>query len=494
MSETGVTPHSVEAELHAIDFATEESGEEERASPKIIYARFLGMGILIAWLCCTHITFVFPGSQYPVEIRNVFDYAMRFGDIGMLLSLGVLASRLGKMSQHKRMSLGLVLLTCAGTAYAGLVAMPEAFPSGFLLLLGILTALGGAVLFCLWAQVYSQMGITRVLIYGALSCILAGIVSFVICTMRPPYAILATSLLPAISLGFAHASFKILPAEPIRMQKVRYAVPWKLVAIMAVAGFLSGASGVVIAGSLGLGAMFRVLATGVAGAVILLAMLVFRNRLDMRVFAKIALPSAIIALVLIPFAQGALGYIVAFLLKFTYVWFTFFVLLVLTNICYRFEVPTLRIFAIARACSEAGILIGIVLRRYLISSGFFDNPLLVGTLSLTGIVLVIACVLVWVSEKSVNGDWGAAGVAIETNTRIANPRERLMSRCDALTAEYGLTARETEIMTLIAQGKTRREIENELFLSENTVKTHARHLYAKLGVSSKADVIALLKE
>ena len=494
MSETGVTPHSVEAELHAIDFATEESGEEESASPKIIYARFLGMGIFIAWLCCTHITFVFPGSQYPIEVRNIFDCAMRLGDIGMLLGLGVLASRLGKVSQHKRMSFVLVFLTCAGTAFGGLVAMPGAFPSGFLLPLGMLTALGGAVLFCLWAQVYSQMGITRVLIYGALSCILAGVVSFVICTMRPPYAILATSLLPAISLGFAHASFKILPAEPIRMQKVRYAVPWKLVAIMAVAGFLSGASGVVIAGSLGLGAMFRVLATGVAGAVVLLAMLVFRNRLDMRVFAKVALPSAIIALVLIPFAQGALGYIVAFLLKFAYVWFTFFVLLVLTNICYRFEVPTLRIFAIARACSEAGILIGIILRRYLISSGFFDNPLLVGTLSLTGIVLVIACVLVWVSEKSVNGDWGAAGVAVETNTRIANPRERLMSRCDALAAEYGLTARETEIMTLIAQGKTRREIENELFLSENTVKTHARHLYAKLGVSSKADVIALLKE
>lgn len=494
MSEECGASISAAEDVRKGDFACEESNEDERNPANIMYVRFLGMGILIAWLCCTHITFVFPGSQYPVEFRNIFDYAMRIGDIGMLLGLGILAPRLGKMSQHRRMNGALVALTCLGTLFAGLIAMPEGASFGLLVVLGIGTALGGSVLFCLWAEIYVQMGITRVLVYGSLSCLLAGTVSFVICTMQPPFAIIATSLLPAISLGLARGSLKILPAEPLRMQKVRYAIPWKLVAIMTVAGFLSGASGVVIAGSLGLGAMFRVLATAVAGAVILLAMFVLRKRSDMRFLATVALPSAVLALALIPFAQGALGYIVAFLLKFAYVWFTFFVLLVLTNICYRFEVPTLRIFAIARACSEAGILIGIVLRCFLISSGFFDNPLLVGTLSLTGIVLVVACVLVWVSEKSVNSDWGAAGVAIETNTRIANPRERLMSRCDTIAAEHGLTARETEIMTLIAQGKTRREIENELFLSENTVKTHARHLYAKLGVSSKADVIALLKE
>lgn len=66
-------------------------------------------------------------------------------------------------------------------------------------------------------------------------------------------------------------------------------------------------------------------------------------------------------------------------------------------------------------------------------------------------------------------------------------------RCEQLAQEHGLTARETEVLALIAQRKTRAEMEQELFLSQNTVKTHVRHVYAKLGVHSKADVYELVE-
>lgn len=53
-----------------------------------------------------------------------------------------------------------------------------------------------------------------------------------------------------------------------------------------------------------------------------------------------------------------------------------------------------------------------------------------------------------------------------------------------------LTAREHEILVLVAEGKTAPAIGNELFLSTATVKSHLAHLYDKLGVSDRAAAVA----
>ncbi len=100
--------------------------------------------------------------------------------------------------------------------------------------------------------------------------------------------------------------------------------------------------------------------------------------------------------------------------------------------------------------------------------------------------------LLWRSERAVNADWGAAGMEIASGERVVGPRERLILRCEQLAQMHGLTARETEVLTLIAQRKTRSEMEQELFLSQNTVKTHVRHIYAKLDIHSKSDVYELI--
>jgi two-component system nitrate/nitrite response regulator NarL len=54
-----------------------------------------------------------------------------------------------------------------------------------------------------------------------------------------------------------------------------------------------------------------------------------------------------------------------------------------------------------------------------------------------------------------------------------------------------LTAREQEILHLIAAGKSLPEIAKELYLGLTTVKTHVQHLYAKLGVSDRAAAVAI---
>jgi DNA-binding NarL/FixJ family response regulator len=62
---------------------------------------------------------------------------------------------------------------------------------------------------------------------------------------------------------------------------------------------------------------------------------------------------------------------------------------------------------------------------------------------------------------------------------------------DASRVSHGLSAREAEVMDLIATGRSNGEIARQLFLSEKTVKNHVNRIYAKLGVSSRATAIAL---
>jgi len=54
----------------------------------------------------------------------------------------------------------------------------------------------------------------------------------------------------------------------------------------------------------------------------------------------------------------------------------------------------------------------------------------------------------------------------------------------------GLTARELEVLRLLAQGKTNRVIAGELIVSEKTVASHVSHIFTKLGVASRSAATA----
>jgi DNA-binding CsgD family transcriptional regulator len=53
-----------------------------------------------------------------------------------------------------------------------------------------------------------------------------------------------------------------------------------------------------------------------------------------------------------------------------------------------------------------------------------------------------------------------------------------------------ITARETEVLVLVAQGLTAANIAEQLSISRATVKTHLEHIYLKLGVSNRASAVA----
>lgn len=67
-------------------------------------------------------------------------------------------------------------------------------------------------------------------------------------------------------------------------------------------------------------------------------------------------------------------------------------------------------------------------------------------------------------------------------------------RLAQLVEEHHLSAREQEIMELLAKGRSRPYIAETLYLSENTVKWYCRQIYQKMGVANKQELISLVND
>jgi ATP/maltotriose-dependent transcriptional regulator MalT len=65
---------------------------------------------------------------------------------------------------------------------------------------------------------------------------------------------------------------------------------------------------------------------------------------------------------------------------------------------------------------------------------------------------------------------------------------------EANLGDLGITPRELEILGLIAQGLSNREIAGRLFVSENTVKTHSSRLFEKLSARRRTQAVQIGKE
>ncbi len=65
--------------------------------------------------------------------------------------------------------------------------------------------------------------------------------------------------------------------------------------------------------------------------------------------------------------------------------------------------------------------------------------------------------------------------------------------CEALQERYALTQREYDVLCLLARGRTSTIIQEKLVLSHNTVKTHVRHIYTKLGIHSQQELIDMVE-
>ena len=75
---------------------------------------------------------------------------------------------------------------------------------------------------------------------------------------------------------------------------------------------------------------------------------------------------------------------------------------------------------------------------------------------------------------------------------FADPERAPEADADLLARLYGFTAREAAVASLLLNGRSPNETAHELAISENTVRTHIRHVFDKTGVERLADLVRIL--
>lgn len=74
-----------------------------------------------------------------------------------------------------------------------------------------------------------------------------------------------------------------------------------------------------------------------------------------------------------------------------------------------------------------------------------------------------------------------------------NKYDSFQAACRNIAEQYALSPRETEVLELIAQGRSVSYIGEALYISPNTAKSHRRRLYEKLGMHKNQEVISLVQ-
>jgi DNA-binding CsgD family transcriptional regulator len=141
---------------------------------------------------------------------------------------------------------------------------------------------------------------------------------------------------------------------------------------------------------------------------------------------------------------------------------------------------TFRMFAASRLCLDGGVFIGLSAHRFLIAG----NPAALPYALLATAVLLVFILPVVLTRRRVASAW----YLLPASSKEAMDFD---GACHEIAEIYHLTARETEIMALIARGRNGAYIQDHLFISLSTFQTHSKKLNRKLAIHSRKELMLL---
>lgn len=453
----------------------------------------MGMGIFRVWTetLYTNSQVSFPALSFEAlgsffDAYALFDYLSAF----ILVLLAIFAKKIAPLYAHPwAIAVTFVAMISAVCINFASIYHPELAPS--LALPAVISgSIGVAFILMLWSEFFGCINPVRVVGYYSAGIAVSCIVLWVFKGLLLPWLWVGTCVVPVVSLLCLWRSYARLPfdAYPPAYQH-DFLFPWKPVLVIGIYSFVYGMRGGVFSNTLSMNSGMGAFAGALA---VYLLVSRFGEKLDFSLLWKMAMPLMIVSLAPLDGVIAGWSTIADFCALASYTILLLLIMAIMSNLSYRYGVCALWIFAIERAIrmasSQTGRLVG---ENIVNSTAFPDFIQPIALVVMAGSLIAVMCV--FFSEKHVTSQWGVVlKHPIADDLELYMEKNRLGIKCKELADDHGLTARESEILLLIARGRHLSQIAGELNISNNTVKTHTRHIYAKLAVNSRRALMALL--
>lgn len=469
--------------------------------------RYMGIGFVWAWLYCTYATSaVFPHRQG--QSINA-DESWLLSAIAVVLTFFIAGAILGRRDSKRvpwRAPIIAALLLAAGTAVSALGDVREALAW----VGGAMTGVGYALLSVLWAQALMALDVEELEVAVPVSATVTIPCVVVFPLLEGAAGIAATALLPLISGMLLllclrdgrtrQVSGSCLSeeedADPAVFQSpaspkgglgvegkwggylMRVAIV--LVALYVAVGWQAALADVQDGLHALIGLDVAMLLSSLASVALGIAIVFFSRRVSFSMLFRWAIPCVIMTLALkevpvpwMEFASNAIGDTLDSLIQ-------VLVYLFAITLAKQGKAPVALCVGILEGAVQLGVLMGNLLGSASAATGAPWAASTTGSLLIC--LVALAGILAPLREPA------------EENSDLVGPdaiEGPLLRGCQCLQERFGLTDRETEIAFLLARGRSRPYIREKLFISKNTVATHIRHIYGKLGIHSKEELIDL---
>ena len=354
----------------------------------------------------------------------------------------------------------------------------------------IATGVGSGIIVVLWSESISSMGPRRIIQCSVMASIIGAGAYFIILQLPVPIAQTVVAILPCLSVVFLMHFSRDLPTLPApnRNIHVKTLPPWGMIAVAAFFGFsfgiMKGAMAPIENDWIVIRDLLNIAAIVAGSIAIYLTISVYKMDFDHLTY-QVALPLMAAGFLFLSLHEP-LNVIGTAVHQLGYQYFYIVLWALWPVLSARSATPSGWMACWGMLAIQVGQLFGSVIAVE--AAAFFQEESNMAMMSALLIFCILLVALFVLGRGSAVTGWGSIRPIDENEeSPVESAVMRIAQRCH-------LSPRETEVLSLLAKGRNRAYIREELTIGDETVKSHIKNIYRKLDVHSQQQLIDLIEE